>query len=281
MVYVYVTQYMTEKDYFYFDRIKGNADHFIIETKKSGGIIQLLSTIKKLKKHKFKKVFLAQVKTAYNRFILSSLNQTFELYSFDDGIGNLIQKGYLDTKDEHFLSQAYFNLFNKKYLYKNFVARISSHFTIYPPKLNIFSNCVPIKLASGISQDKNNIKTVSILLSSPFYDLNVLPKNKNIHIFDQALKILTPDYFLPHPKDTLYNRLDLSNTNVVRTHLIAEEWILEMAKELNIELFSFGSTTLLNLVTSPNVRPVNLLLDEIDNISIFQKFKIESIDIFH
>ncbi|HET8858753.1 glycosyltransferase family 52 [Marivirga sp.] len=282
---VYLTKNINKKDLNYFNKINLFFENSIlIDLNSSAGLIQLFKLLLTLRKKKFKSIYIGQLKTAFNRvLLLSTINYTKkygEIYSYDDGIGNLNVGGYFDVIKEHWISSFIFKVFNKNLLYKNLKTFISCHFTIFPPDFNIFPNSTFVSLldlSNSLNKPSNN-NTINILLTTPYYDIGRLSKQISVGLFNNVIEKYKIDYLLPHPKDTLMNNYKINQSKIIDTNMIAEEWILKLLKynTSNVKLFAFGSSTLLTMMNIPGVEVIYLTNPYAKINTIFKKMNIRS-----
>ena len=136
---IYVTKTINEKEQFYLKRLqRKQLNIFIIKLNVNFlfNFIKLFFYTKSFKNITFDNVYVGNLKTFYNRFLLFMINYKY-LNSYDDGIGTLIKDGYFSNLDENFLSKLFFSITNMNFLYKNIIKNVNNQYIIYPLYLNL------------------------------------------------------------------------------------------------------------------------------------------------
>lgn len=214
------------------------------------------------------------------------------IISFDDGIENLnIKNGLLYKTEKKNLSNFLFRLNGIKFSREGLRNLISHHYTIYPNHENLSKNLIPITLKNEYLYDpKDQLlfpfkdkDSISILLGTPPDEekkdsLNTDYKTICKHIVEK-FKI---DYYYPHPRET--STIDFVNT--ITYPDIFEDFILNLNylnKELKIKIYSFGSSTHLNLIALKNIQHtvINRKGKEINYeiLKIFSFYNIEIVNL--
>ena len=231
---------------------------------------------------KAKNIYVGNLKTSFSRFFLIFLSK-YELYTFDDGIGNIIHsdKSYLYNDKESVWSNLIFNMFHKALLYRNIRSRISAHYTIFKQD-NIYKNASYIELfpiEKENAQIENYHNSANILLGSSFSEYGILSKKNELKMLNTAIKTFNIDFLIPHPKSTI-SSLYLS-CEIKKEFGIAELEIIKLIEKtgMSINLYAFGSTTLTILENHPKITCFNIVCDNYvyTDFEIFKNFKVKSV----
>lgn len=201
-------------------------------------------------------VYTANIKSIHTRLLIY-LTGFNDLYTFDDGIGNILHTTFFIDNNELSGSKIFFSMFNPQLLYKNLRKNIKKHYTIYSQK-NVYDNTQKIELftLSKHTSISQNLPEVKILLTGPFSEIKRIDINTEIALYKYVMKQYDIDKVLPHPGEK-NQKYHVSES--IKTPLIAEEYFYELSKKYTIHLYGFYSSALINIVLSiPNIEVTNL-----------------------
>lgn len=204
------------------------------------------------------RIFVASLDSYVFRLLWAGVRGA-QLYTFDDGSVNLSSRSFFlmnDVDDGKFLGliQKLFRIPN----IKEFKERSLKHYTIYEYP-NVMPRCEYISLyPDKNTPDKQNtgsvespIRVMSIFLGQRVFSWEVF--DEDIALAEWIVKHYGIDYYLPHPKESY----TIKGVEYIQTPLIAEDYILQILEEnpdLEVRLYSYCSTALLNLSATPRVR---------------------------
>lgn len=230
----------------------------------------------KFRNRYFDRVFVASINDIQIQFLLSAIKFN-SFYTFDDGTANIVPSSIYHHDDPNTLIRRILNLvLNNKYSTKKLKSLSQKHFTIYDNIPNIINNTKFINLFTLINQEKeDNNDSINILLGQPVY----LDKNKNILLAKKVIQQFNIDYYFPHPREQYI----ISDINYINTHLIFEDYIAQQSDKKKYRIYSYFSSTLLNLKNSP-IDIIGLRIDTteaafIDSYTLLEKADIPIIDI--
>jgi len=274
----------TKKNLFYFYRFKSIFErmYFIEKINSPRSLYEFFRILKILNKLK-KPVnfFCGNIKKSFSRLMLYAISKS-NLYTFDDGSGNVSGEGYFYNQNERRIQRLFFLLFNKELLYKNVTQRIKLHYTIYklpnvysPTKYIPLFNPEKITLAEGRGKGK-----ISILLGNAFYEDGEMSLKEEISLYRKLRKKFSIEYMIPHPREVI-NKAQRSGLQRIDSEYISEEEILRLLQTYNtITVVGIYSTVLLNLaslnfkrievinVKAPVKKPVHHMEKLFDTIGI-------------
>lgn len=261
-----------EKQYHYFQKIKSRCKDgiFITRTYYSNPIRAYLDALKSLYRGltlaPINKVFLGSIESSTFRLILAGL-KTYDIYTFDDGTINLSPQAFASMsyiEDGTFIKllRTLFSIPTPQEVRNNNL----KHYTIYPYP-NVMEHCELLTLLPPNNfPSRQNSTQINTSVYSLFIGQRVCSYDNTQE--DQALtqsiiKAHNIKYYLPHPKEDYH----IEGVTYIKTPLIAEEYILQLLQEnphLKIKLYSYCSTTLLNLHNIPQIevyaiKPPNIL----------------------
>ncbi|WP_263596871.1 glycosyltransferase family 52 protein [Pseudomonas fluorescens] len=215
--------------------------------------------------------YTGSIKSLYSRIFIGS---NVKINTFDDGYGNLVLEGYF-SQDDSLSKKALLTTLGVTSKYFNILKLINKHYSIYNLP-NVYDKycqekiVIPIHEFSDTTFQLNthtNSKSLRLLLTQPYSERNLLESKTEIALYNAAIEKFSIDYYLPHPAET-YKKIPPTKAALLHSDLIAEEIILSIAKTTQVEVYAFGSTTLLNLMNSNNVKCVWMTSDYIPNPSI-------------
>lgn len=222
------------------------------------------------------RVFLASVNIALIHKLLGFVSFN-EMYTYDDGMANLIQSGCLNTADAplpHIQLRALFGL--KSYSI-TLIKQISlRHYTIFPDHANIVSPTSPVQLIDQ-SMEVDDSPPVRLMLGQSAY--HDAPRDKALT--ERVIADYKVDYYFPHPKEQYQIE---GAVECVRSPLIFEDYFIQHLKDKQCILYTYFSTAALNLSGLPNVQVISLQPQGIQNksyLETYQLFEKLGIEVVH
>ncbi len=263
-VAVYVCFQKTAKHEYYFNQLAKNCDHsFFLSLKHS-----MLSDVFRLAKFALKlklkfgvkwELFAGNIKHFHSRFLMLLLGiKNFN--TFDDGSGNVSGAGYFYDLEDRKDIGAVFSLIAPRLLYKNIIGNISQHYTIYDFQ-NVFSPTRKITLLGGggcqveLSMQQERV----VYLANAFSEDDLMSKEEELAMDGNVLKRWSVTDVLLHPRSSKVAHFEAEGASVVRSFLIAEDYILSLiSKGYSVTVIGIYSSTLLNVLSMPNLNLINL-----------------------
>lgn len=239
----------------YFERVKKLCVNSLYYVQGKGRLV-FFDYIKKLKKHnlnnKYNNYYLAGIDSRHCQYILSK-NKNPNIFTFDDGTANIITSSlYYSNSKPNFLKRAGWGILGIKHYMKEIKEASLLHYTIYDGIPNIIDNKVYISL---VSKEKNieqkTSEVVSFYLGQPLTEIS---KNFDLSYVINNIDKLNIDYYYPHPREKSYPE---GKFQLVDNPLIFEDYIvqfLEKYPDIAVEVFSFTSTALLNIMSLDRVK---------------------------
>lgn len=185
-----------------------------------------------------------------------------EIKTFDDGSMNLMLRS--NQQDEHDPKGRLYHLLTNMFRIpaeKEILNKRTEHFTIYrqkniinAPKMTFINllgdDIIEVrKLYTGAIKAS---KEISIFLGQPIYEFEVNGTERNITMTQNLINSLRIKYYYPHPRE----RYKIHNIEYINSPLIFEDYLLRELKhnkETRYKVYTFCSSTLLNLQDVPNV----------------------------
>ena len=255
-----------EKYRYYYERLKKICINSLYIVSKPG-LLGFADYIKQLKVNslniKYQNMYLASIDSRHFQYIVSK-NQGGNLYTFDDGVANIIPSDpyYLNSKPK-MLKRIVWRSFGIKYYMKDLKDISLLHYTIYKDIPNIIENTYYLPLFSKkINTQKMHglQRTVNFYLGQPLIELS---KKFDIHYVENSINKLKIDYYYPHPREIVYPKGDFE---MVESPLIFEDYIIEFLKNnpnATMNVFSFISTALLSIMSLDRVKVIYIHNSEI------------------
>lgn len=210
-----------------------------------------------LRYRRVSKVYLSSYECIPMRALISNFGMDVDLYTFDDGLMNLLPSAYARSKSDA-LSRVCDVL--RVMQPSEIRSRIKGHYTIYdapnaahtaPKKINLFD------LSKGFSLVTSAPELVSVFLGQPLFELDSDSPNIDGKVLSEDLtRELGCSLYLPHPRENY--RVD--GVEYIETPLIAEDYLLQdLEKHPNrcYTIYSYFSTTLMNLKDHPRIKAIS------------------------
>lgn len=259
-----------EKYKYYYDRLKKvslNSLYYI----STPGLNGFLDYVKKLKinhlDHSYKNLYLASIDSRHFQYLVSE-NVHSHIYTFDDGTANIIPSSlyYLNSKPK-LLKRAVWRMLGIKDYMQDIKKKSLLHYTIYKDIPNIIESQQYISLIplSNEIHSKMKDKVAKFYLGQPLTDIS---EDFDLLFVKKNIDKLEIDYYYPHPREKFY---PIGNYQIIQSPLIFEDYIIQFLEDnpdVNIEVFSFISTALLNIMSLDRLR-----VSYIHNHEIFKLYR--------
>lgn len=245
-----------EKYQYYYKKLKKVSCNSLYYVPKSG-FLGFLEYIEIVKKNRFldnyKNCFLASIDSRHFQYIISK-NKNTNIYTFDDGTANIIKNSnYYLNKEITFWKKLIWRFVGVKF-YMNDLKKLSKkHYSIYKDIPNIINNVEYLNILNIHGDKKMGRQKIRIYLGQPLGEVSNLYTNDYIN---QIIERININYYFPHPREIIDDNV---NYIIVKTHLIFEDYFIELLnsnEDLQIEVYSFISTALLNVAKLPRVNAV-------------------------
>ncbi|MBN3050260.1 hypothetical protein H4F45_01910 [Pectobacterium brasiliense] len=229
------------------------SDYLDIEKSFSSYISYIKDTFKN---KKFESVFVANVDKMIIHLILSYISIE-KLYSYDDGIGNLVKSScFYKKKNKNILTDIKYFFRGNRYNLEKVKRKITCHYSIYKKNENIIKNIEwvdPSTVFNFNTNTRNNFhtskKSAIVILGTVFDELLEDKKNKGNLL--NALQIFINKnsdneiYYIPHPR---CHEVKLNNVIEYSEHDIAEVILLRISNNYEqLNVYSFISTAQFNI----------------------------------
>lgn len=204
-----------------------------------------------------RRVFVASPEVLDFWLLMPGLSKA-EVYTYDDGLANLSEAAWATYHRNSYPN--YFLIALARLLgipdTQMIIARSQKHYTIFPYP-NVFPNTELLELypreESTIEDKTSKIasKKLRLFCGQSVYDER--DKQANKAITEQVIRDYAIEAYLPHPRE----EYTVEGVEYIRTPLIAEDYLLGLLREqpdLQVELYSYCSTALLNLSAVPRIR---------------------------
>lgn len=219
------------------------------------GLIGFFKYIKLLQLNKLNKtysnLYLASIDSRYFQYLVSKNSQA-NVYTFDDGTGNIIKNDlyYLNSKPPR-LKRIIWRALGIKYYMEDIKRKSLIHYTIYENVPNIVNNTYLINLIDKKVELTSTDRIVKFFLGQPLTEISQEFEAFNL---DRVLDHLDIDYYFTHPRES---KSIVTNFNrIVNSELIFEDFLinyLEKNPNTHVEIYSFLSSASLNLVNISRV----------------------------
>ncbi len=223
-------------------------------------------------------IYLASIDNSLIYTILSKINFR-NLLTFDDGLANLNYQGQYYIDQESSLQKLFKKVIHVSWNIEKIKKISKCHYTIYPNQNNIISNIIPISLLNLENINLGLTHPKKIFLGQPLSEIDLRFTSKYIN---KILNKIGISYYYPHPREN--TPVSFKNINIIQSNKIIEDYLLELSKDSTIELYTFFSTAVINLVNTPNIKCYVLyneqLLSKFNNLyDIFKHSNITLIQV--
>ncbi|MDW0697841.1 glycosyltransferase family 52, partial [Mannheimia haemolytica] len=206
----------------------------------------------------FEKVFFANVNSLWIQKILSNIIFE-ELYTFDDGLGNVIKNPPI-LVEKWLVRKIISCVIRNSYSVKKLLEINKKHFTIYPKYKNIISNVETLNIFSDRNlSDLPSVPKdeISILIGQPIFS----DEDRNVSLINKVFSVFNIDYYYPHPRECYH----VSNIRYIYSKMIFEDYISELLLyKSKIIVYTFFSSVALNIANfdGVEVRIIKLSVSE-------------------
>lgn len=274
--FIYFPDQDTDQHKYYFERISKKVDnsYYIPITKKiSKDIWKILKIAHILRRQNKPNFIVGNLKSIYSRLPIMLIGYS-KIDTFDDGFANLLNNSFLDMPEKKYFKY-FFRTFNPSLEYEKIKLNTHQHYSIFGETNN--SNFVQL-----FNFNTENMKLTSskqILLTAPFSEYKMMTANEEIDLYMQVISQFNITDILMHPNE---KNQKLHNVHIIKSKLIAEEYIDLLSKKYKITVYAFYSTALINLLSNKNINIINLHSPKIhnkNNKDIFKSLNIKVIDV--
>lgn len=214
----------------------------------------------------YKCIYLANIDSRNCQYIISK-NDLANIYTFDDGIANIISNDiYYSNNTPIIWKKIIWRFIGLKYYIKDIREKSLLHYTIYEDIPNITEKTHLIRLYENYeSKPVITNKTVSIYIGQPLEEISDIFTTEHIL---KSLQKLNIDFYYPHPRE---NIIPQGNFEIIESELIFEDYIIRYLQnnpEVKLSVYSFISSAVLNLSSLDRVE-LNYIYDK----DLYNKYK--------
>ncbi|MDY3090403.1 MAG: glycosyltransferase family 52 [Porphyromonas sp.] len=201
---------------------------------------------------KIRRMFVASPDNPNIRLLMSGMRSA-EVYTYDDGAINLSPQAFSMISHE----EGKFVSLLRSFVFIPTVAELRAmsrrHYTIFTqPNVMPNTKLIPLFESSQLAAEEGlGIRRQSILLGQRAYTYDETARD--IALAEEVVRRYGITHYLPHPKEDYR----IEGVEYIRTPLIAEDYLLGLLREqpdLQVELYSYCSTALLNLSSVPRIK---------------------------
>lgn len=234
------------------------------------GLIGFFYFMKELKVGKinnnYKCIYLASIDSRNCQYIISK-NDLANIYTFDDGLANIIsQDVYYSNDTPTNWKKVIWRFIGIKYYIKDIRDKSLLHYTIYEGLPNITEKTHLIRLYENYeSKPVITNKTVSIYIGQPLEEISDIFTTEYIEKILQKLNI---DFYYPHPREGIIAKGDF---DIIKSELVFEDYIIKYLQQnpnLKVRVYSFISSAGLNLFSLNRIE-VSYIYDK----ELYYKYK--------
>lgn len=199
------------------------------------------------------RVFVASLESSIFRLLMSGMRSA-EVYTYDDGAINLSPKAFemMNDQDDGGFIHALRRVVSIPTV-SELRAMSRRHYTIFTQP-NVMPNTRLIPLFESpqlAAEEGQGTRRQAILLGQRAYTHDETARD--IALAEEVVRRYGITHYLPHPKEDYR----IEGVEYIRTPLIAEDYLLGLLQDepgLQIELYSYCSTALLNLSSVPRIK---------------------------
>lgn len=200
----------------------------------------------------YKNIYLANIDSRHIQYIISK-NRSAEIYTFDDGMANIVTDSHYYSNSEVPLSKKIiWRLLGINYYMEDIKNLSKLHYTVYENVPNIINNITFISLyESKNDQPTNTHKVTRFYVGQPLFEIS---NHFNDIYINQIIKSLGIDYYYPHPRENIKFK---DQFKILDSPLLFEDYIIQYLKENpnnSVEVFSFFSSAILNIAKFDRVK---------------------------
>ncbi|MEM1340809.1 MAG: glycosyltransferase family 52 [Pseudomonadota bacterium] len=256
---LFVTEFDSAKHRHYFAQTALLAEKSLyLYIKKRKNSLQFLNLFfNTLNFTRYNRVFISIIVPWYMRFILE-LHRDAVMVSFDDGWGNILERGrrLLELESEYDqLHAKYFDIPIERYL-----MRSVKHFTFEDRYPCMFPNAELVSISifrypPDVARSRG--EGIAVVAGHPTNGSRILATAER---FTQSVSYI---YYVPHPREEVHESLT-PEIEVIRTDKIIEEVIIDLLKESKDIMLIAGRSTSLLTLGEINIRKIYIIDDEDD-----------------
>lgn len=222
----------------------------------TSGLKNFIRFKKLLKLHNLNKsyseIYLASIDARAFQYVVSK-NLKADLYTFDDGLANIITNSlYYEDIKESLLRKYIWRFLGVKFGISDIKKRSKLHFTIYKNQPNIITNTKFISLFNYPNgKVVKSSKILKVFLGQP---LNFLSEKYNTKYLANIIELLDIDNYYPHPKERKKDipifAAEDKYLNIIESKLVFEDYVFNLLKNdssLEVHVYSFFSSCIVNL----------------------------------
>ena len=266
-----------KKYYYYYDffnlKNKTKISLFFHLNVKVNRVKEFLLFKKKLKENfnlkSYENVYIASIDSRYIQIIISNIDINCQVFTYDDGVANIIKNSvYYKDNEYSFYQKILWRFLGVKFFMRDIKLKSNVHYSIYPLGFsNIIDRVQNINLFENfyIDSKKEKKEKIKFFLGQPILELY---KDRDYRYVETIIKKFECDFYYPHPRE---KEIEISCINILNTHLIFEDYIINFIESnpgVNVEVYSFISSALLNLASLRNIK-CNYLIDDY----LYEKYK--------
>lgn len=229
--------------------------HFLKLSSTKIGFFISLTKLMRMKKINCDNVYVACINSFVYQYLLSKKVNFNNLYSFDDGMANIVKTSVYYTNNQSRLIKSIKRILNVKLDVINVKSLISKHYTVYPVGKvdNILpaDKCVEIKLINSVVNSDVSSGVVNILLGTVYSEIYKKYSHHNIvDVLKDFIESNDVDIYMPHPREERIFTDLISNlgVRVLISNDLTERYIVEqLLKYERVNVYGFYSTILANI----------------------------------
>lgn len=276
---IYFPDQDTEQHQYYFERIRKKVDdaYYIPVSKNiSKDIWKILNIVRILRRKNKSNFIVGNLKSIYSRLPIMLIGYS-KITTFDDGFANLLAHSFLNMQERKYFKY-FFKLFNPSLEYEKIKSNVHQHYTIFDNQKNI-DDKIHIKLFDFHTQNLKLTSSRHILLTAPFSEYKIINEKEEFDLYSHVIIKYNITDILMHPNE---KKRKLNQVNIIKSNLIAEEYINVLSEKFQVTVYAFYSTALINLLSNKNINIINLHTPKLHTESdrnIFKSLDIKVIDV--
>ena len=220
-------------------------------------VFKLQKYIKNTLSSKFNAIYLSSVDNSLIHSILECMNFDF-LFTFDDGLANLYYQGQYYIENESKIQKTLKAVMNISWTLSKVKKQSCCHYSIYKHKKNIINNVKYLSLTNVVKSrgsNSNDKEIIKLYIGQPLNEIDSYFTNDFLL---SIFKNLGLNFYFPHPRENINNSI----FNYVDSNLIFEEYYMELSEKYEVQLYTFFSTAVLNVLNFDENAKVNIIYDE-------------------
>jgi len=270
----------SEKNLYYFNKaeeLASSGAHLLIKNNSILDVLPLLWTLIKLR---FKlngnfSVYTGNVKTFYSRIFLL-LSSKYTLKTFDDGAGNISKAGYLYDDDSKSKKQLLRLIGLGHLTYDNLILQIKRHYTVYDAQ-NVYPNSFYLSFFSSSATYNTSVaqQKLNILLTSPLSEDKEMTLDEEKELYQNLIFNYNITSYIRHPRENNSLKIEENLAKPINSNEVAEDIILELMKDFEVNVYGLYSSVLLNLQQGDRLKLYNVHYESLYNTSGLEQLYTE------